>query len=390
MAIKRKTIDLSVNGNTLTPADAATGQPTTDAGVQGENEAVWLHADVPADWQDLTVRLRVTALDGTFDESGAAVGGAADMPLRQGVLVPGRLAVVLVGLAPDGDTGNYLVRKSADCRTLTVQASAQPGNPAAQVYPQAFESLKDEVQGECVHTVVGAGAAQITRLDGQTVRVGFTGGGGGDMLAANYANGSGGANVNTVDHAVKADSADHAAAADNATDASHAANADHAVTAGTAANAAVADNTKIRPRAHVYQSTAVSVPNAAQTYLTFDTVRYDTDGMYSAAAPGRLTVKHAGVYLIGGYVCYNGDNSTGARGAAIRLNGAARITNTSVNVPAVPDTHLCLSTVWHMAAGDYVELGTYQASGSAKSSSAYTLSGQTVCNEFYAECLQPD
>ena len=206
MAIKRKTINLTVNGNALAPVYAATGQPTTDAGVQGENEAVWLHADVPADWQDLTVKLRVTALDGTYDESDAAVNNAVDMPLRQGVLVPGRLALALVGLAPDGSTGNYLVRKSADCRTLTVQASAQPTDPAAEQYPQAFESIKDEVQGECIHTVVGAGAAQVTRLDGQTVRVGFTGGGGGDMLAANYANGSGAANTNMVDHAQAADS----------------------------------------------------------------------------------------------------------------------------------------------------------------------------------------
>lgn len=207
MAVKRKTINLTVDGNSLMPADAGTGQATTDAGVQGENGAVWLHAAVPVDWQDLTVRLRVVAMDGTFDESGPATAGAVDLPLRQGVLVPGRLAVSLVGLAPDGDAGDYLVRKSADCRTLVVQASAQPSDPAAAVYPQAFESLRDEVRGECVHTVVGRGAAQVERLDGRTVAVGFTGSGGGDMRMANYANGSGAANPNAVDHALAADGA---------------------------------------------------------------------------------------------------------------------------------------------------------------------------------------
>lgn len=217
MAVKRKTINLMVDGNALVPTDAATGEATTDAGVQGENEAVWLHADVPADWQDLTVRLRVTALDGTFDESDAAVGDTVDMPLRQGVLVPGRLAVALVGLEPDGGAGGYLVRKSADCRALTVQESAQPLDPAAQLYPQSFESLKDEVQGECVHTVVGRGAAQVERLDGQTVAVGFIGAGGGDMLAANYANGSGIDSLSPVDHALAADSGRTQATGDSST-----------------------------------------------------------------------------------------------------------------------------------------------------------------------------
>ena len=194
MPVKRKTINLSVSGNALTATDAQTGLLTTDAGVQGEDGAVWFHAAVPSDWQDLSVRLQVLALSGGFDESDLAAGGVIDMPLRQALTVPGRLSVRLVG----SDTGG--VRRTADCVTLTVAPSAVAADPVPHLYPYP------------VHRITGSGGALVTQTDNSTWNVDVSGTGG-DMLKANYASGAGAANANKVDHAVAADTAEAASAA---------------------------------------------------------------------------------------------------------------------------------------------------------------------------------
>lgn len=137
MSVKRKTINLTVTGNTLIATDATSNDVTTDAGVQGENGAVWLHCPIPEDWQDLNCRLDVTALNAAFDESGAPADNAIDMALNQGILVPGNLIVSLKGTDADSN-----IRKTADCRTLIVQPSTTGQTAVAASYPQAFESLQ--------------------------------------------------------------------------------------------------------------------------------------------------------------------------------------------------------------------------------------------------------
>lgn len=72
MPLKRKTINLKLSGNELMASDAETGLFTSDAGIQGEDCAVWLHADIPTEWRDLSVKLQAKAQNGCFDESEAA------------------------------------------------------------------------------------------------------------------------------------------------------------------------------------------------------------------------------------------------------------------------------------------------------------------------------
>ncbi|MDR3552197.1 MAG: hypothetical protein P4L75_03650 [Clostridia bacterium] len=139
MPVKKATVNLAVSGSVLTATDSATGQPATSAGFQGEDSAVWLHCAIPAEWQDLACRLCVVALNGAYDESVLPVSNAIDMPLRQGVLVPGQLTVSLKG----SDSGG--VRKTADCGTLYVQASSIGTDQIAGSFPQAFEELAREV-----------------------------------------------------------------------------------------------------------------------------------------------------------------------------------------------------------------------------------------------------
>lgn len=200
MPVLRKTINLTVNGNTLVATDSVTGLATTDAGVQGEDGAVSFHVAVPSDWQDITTKLQIISQSGGYDESGAAVGGTIDMLLRQGVtLSPGRITVRLAGTTTSG------VRKTADCKTLMIAASDILPDLINHNYPYP------------IHKLTGSGGALVTQTSNDEWNVNVSGTGG-DMLQANYANGSGIANANKVDHAIAADNA---------------ANADNAVTAAT-------------------------------------------------------------------------------------------------------------------------------------------------------------
>lgn len=137
MSLVRMTVNLNVSGNSLVATDAATGQAVTGVGVQGEDGAVMLHAVVPQDWTDLTVKLQLIAEDGSFDESDAAAqAGFVDMPIRKGVTAPGRLTAVLVGLDSTG------IRMTADCDTLFIAPSQSALNPMLKFYPQDFETLQ--------------------------------------------------------------------------------------------------------------------------------------------------------------------------------------------------------------------------------------------------------
>jgi hypothetical protein len=195
MPVLRKTINLTVSGNTLLATDSVTSLSTSDAGVQGEDEAVLFNVTVPTDWQDLSVRLKVMSQDGGYDLSDLPVANVITMPLRQGLtMASGRLTVSLIGSTTAG------VRKSVDCKTLIVAASAQEIDPINHIYPYL------------VRHITGSGGAFVTQTDNETYNVDVTGTGG-DMLQANYAKGTGQANANKTDHALYADSAGAATSA---------------------------------------------------------------------------------------------------------------------------------------------------------------------------------
>ena len=119
--------------------------------------------------------------------------------------------------------------------------------------------------------------------------------------------------------------------------------------------------------------------------LTFDTERVDVGAMHDTSSnTGRLTVPSGGggFYAIGGQIEF-ASNSTGRRGVQIRLNGSTVIAREeSANLGA--NDHTCtVSTVYQLAAGDYVELMGLQASGgnlNMQATSAYSP-------EFYAHWI---
>lgn len=115
--------------------------------------------------------------------------------------------------------------------------------------------------------------------------------------------------------------------------------------------------------ARVTRSTAQSIANATETAISFDTVRWDTDGMWDAANATRLTCQTAGKYLIVGNVRFAGA-AGGYRQAGIKINGTATylaIDKSSSLDSATVDLNPV--AVYDLAAGDFIELYVFQNSG---------------------------
>lgn len=124
--------------------------------------------------------------------------------------------------------------------------------------------------------------------------------------------------------------------------------------------------------ARVYNSANISTTSGADTALTFDSERYDTDTIHSTSSnTGRLTATTAGKYHISGTVAFAA-NGTGARGLGIKLNGSTFIA--LVRLPAVAGgsdiTALTIDTEYDLSATNYVELIAYQTSGGSLNVSA--------------------
>lgn len=112
-----------------------------------------------------------------------------------------------------------------------------------------------------------------------------------------------------------------------------------------------------------YNSSDRTVSNNTLTTLTYDSERYDTDGMHSTASnTDRLTANTAGVYTICANVRWE-SNSSGIRLLRILLNGSSAIAEHRYNHTSGENMIDSLCTQWHLAAGDYATSAAYQTSG---------------------------
>lgn len=155
-------------------------------------------------------------------------------------------------------------------------------------------------------------------------------------------------------------------------------------------NAYVRDNNKWlgtdKPHARVRNTADISHTSSGNYQaLTFDAERVDVGPMHDTSSnTGRLTVPAGGggLFAMGGQIEF-ASNSTGRRGIQIRLNGTTVIAREeAANLGANP--HTCtVSTVYQLAAGDYVELMGLQASGG----SLNMLATSAYSPEFYAHWL---
>lgn len=119
------------------------------------------------------------------------------------------------------------------------------------------------------------------------------------------------------------------------------------------------------PSCRVYSSVPFTVPDAVNTIIPFDSARWDTDNMYSAVNPSRITFNTAGLYLVGGCMEFPGaPTSAGSKTMFVRASGAIPFISAGDQAPGT-DYYFELetNTIWPFQVGEYIELQVYQSSG---------------------------
>jgi len=116
------------------------------------------------------------------------------------------------------------------------------------------------------------------------------------------------------------------------------------------------------PICRLSRSTALSLPDNAQTNVTWDVEHIDTDNMHSTVTnTGRITFNTAGVYAIGFAIEIAPAADYVLTYAAIFLNGTNGICeDAATGGSAATNLHLRNSTIYKFAAGDWISLDAYQ------------------------------
>jgi hypothetical protein len=114
-----------------------------------------------------------------------------------------------------------------------------------------------------------------------------------------------------------------------------------------------------------YRTTNQAIGHSSWVAINFDAERFDTDTFHDNVTNNtRLTVPvgKAGYYLIIGDVSW-ASNVTGFRYLHILLNGSVRLAEVSQTSGGLLDVRQCVSTIYHLSEGDYVQLEVHQTSG---------------------------
>lgn len=138
---------------------------------------------------------------------------------------------------------------------------------------------------------------------------------------------------------------------------------------GDAVNAAIqwlaGDSTNPKPSCRVYNTTDLSIATGTPTAATFNSERWDNGGMHSTASnTSRITIPSGGggIYQVSGHIVWAA-NATGVRSLQLRVNGTTTIAVTDANSVSANTLSMSVSTLYALAAADYVELIVYQTSG---------------------------
>lgn len=118
----------------------------------------------------------------------------------------------------------------------------------------------------------------------------------------------------------------------------------------------------------IYRSANLTVSNTTETFVTWDTESFDTDGFHSTSTnTSRITIPSgkAGKYLITAWGGFAG-NATGYRQMSIIRNNYAgtplRFGNMAIPGSTVGGA-MSLSGIADLSVGDYLEMSIYQSSG---------------------------
>lgn len=111
---------------------------------------------------------------------------------------------------------------------------------------------------------------------------------------------------------------------------------------------------------------ANQIPPSIFRPVNFDAATHDTNAMFAAGSPSKLTIKTPGTYLIEAALCWRGaDANTGRRRILIRINGAGDGFNGTVVADnevsaSADDVGVDGSAVVRLSAGDYIEVVAFQ------------------------------
>ncbi|WP_141703735.1 hypothetical protein [Planobispora rosea] len=118
---------------------------------------------------------------------------------------------------------------------------------------------------------------------------------------------------------------------------------------------AVSFGSATQPRVRITNGSAQALTSFSDTTLTFSSARYNTNSMWSAGAPTRITIPSGmgGIYHIGSSVGLSGSSGQYV-GASIRLNGSTVIAKQELQSSSTCTINL--TGDWEASAGDYFEL----------------------------------
>ena len=143
-----------------------------------------------------------------------------------------------------------------------------------------------------------------------------------------------------------------------------------------AANGSGGGYTKIG--AAVYLTSAVTVPNATDTLIPWDTVDFDTSSFYSSSHPTRLTAPANGIYTVSASFYWDTGSGGGTRQVYFKVNGAGIYGANAYIASGGFGNAQSLTTTLKLNAGDYVELDIFQSTGG----SANSLTGASQASRF--------
>lgn len=131
-------------------------------------------------------------------------------------------------------------------------------------------------------------------------------------------------------------------------------------------------NTKVRDsmesiarpyRARVARNTSLAIASGAVTMLPFQIEHHDSDELWVAGSPSRLTVpaNAGGIWRVGFTFIWS-INAAGGRHAGLYVNG---VMYTSDNAPGSAGWYIGMNAECdiYAAAGSYFEVGVFQSSG---------------------------
>lgn len=134
------------------------------------------------------------------------------------------------------------------------------------------------------------------------------------------------------------------------------------------------------PTVFVSRSTVQNLTTLVELSLTPNTVTWDNNVFWSSTVnPTRLTMKSAGLYLVGCRIAFRPEN-TNPRLARIRMNGTTYIANTSATGNTSFPLWLECTTIQYFHANEYIEARALNAGAGANAQ----------LDAFYAVAITPE